>query len=202
MAAARTVLVCFDAHSSAIAGLNSLRDFHPQSSAEANPREVTIDVVYDGEDLADVAELMSISTEELITRHTQQQWLAAFGGFAPGFTYCVPAAGDQSYTWDVPRRSSPRTAVPAGRGRLGRTVLRRLSPYLSRRLATASHTHAANVGYECRATCAAAAWRYCALSPGTRIPSALSLAPDRRPRPAQAWGRHKARNLSSQRDQA
>lgn len=114
IAAARTVLVCFDAHSSAIAGLNTLRDFHPQSSAEANPREVTIDVVYDGEDLADVAELMGISTEELITRHTQQQWLAAFGGFAPGFTYCVPAAGDQSYTWDVARRSSPRTAVPAG----------------------------------------------------------------------------------------
>ncbi|WP_296109998.1 carboxyltransferase domain-containing protein [uncultured Corynebacterium sp.] len=114
IAAARTVLVCFDAHSSAIAGLNTLRNFQPHSSTEANPREVTIDVVYDGEDLADVAELMGISIEELITRHTQQQWLAAFGGFAPGFTYCVPAAGDQSYTWDVPRRSSPRTAVPAG----------------------------------------------------------------------------------------
>ncbi len=114
IAAARTVLVCFDAHSSAIAGLSALRDFHPQTSAEANPREVTIDVVYDGEDLADVATLMDISTEELITRHTQQQWLAAFGGFAPGFTYCVPAEGDHTYTWDVPRRSSPRTAVPAG----------------------------------------------------------------------------------------
>ena len=114
IAAARTVLVCFDAHSSAIAGLNALRSFQPHGSTEANPREVTIDVVYDGEDLADVAELMGISTEELITRHTQQQWLAAFGGFAPGFTYCVPTAGDQSYTWDVARRSSPRTAVPAG----------------------------------------------------------------------------------------
>lgn len=114
IAAARTVLVCFDAHSSAIAGLKALRDFRPQSSAETTPREVTIDVIYDGEDLADVAELMGISTEELIDRHTQQKWLAAFGGFAPGFTYCVPAEDDHSYTWDVARRSSPRTAVPAG----------------------------------------------------------------------------------------
>lgn len=114
IAAARTVLVCFDAHSSAIAGLRTLQDFHPQSSAETTPREVTIDVIYDGEDLADVADLMDISTEELITRHTQQKWLAAFGGFAPGFTYCVPAEDDQTYTWDVARRSSPRTAVPAG----------------------------------------------------------------------------------------
>ena len=37
-------------------------------------------------------------------------WVGAFGGFAPGFTYC---AADPA-PFDVPRRASPRTAVPAG----------------------------------------------------------------------------------------
>ena len=37
-------------------------------------------------------------------------WRVAFGGFAPGFAYLV--GGDTRLI--VPRRSSPRTAVPAG----------------------------------------------------------------------------------------
>ena len=38
------------------------------------------------------------------------EWRAAFGGFAPGFTYLTPT-GDW---WDVPRHSQPRPSIPAG----------------------------------------------------------------------------------------
>ena len=91
----------------------------PTAAGQSTPREVTIDVIYDGEDLASTAEHLGISAEELISRHTSQAWMAAFGGFAPGFTYCVPAdastsEGAESFEWSVPRRANPRTAVPAG----------------------------------------------------------------------------------------
>lgn len=50
---------------------------------------VTIDVRYDGPDLADVAALAGLSIEALVRRHTSITWRAAFGGFAPGFFYLV-----------------------------------------------------------------------------------------------------------------
>lgn len=50
---------------------------------------LTLDVHYDGPDLADVAELAGVSTETLVRIHTSITWKAAFGGFAPGFFYLV-----------------------------------------------------------------------------------------------------------------
>ncbi|MGC4937465.1 5-oxoprolinase subunit B family protein [Kribbella sp. DT2] len=70
---------------------------------------VEIPVVYDGEDLGDVAELLSCSVEEVVRRHTADEWTVAFCGFAPGFGYLTGKSA-----WDIPRRSSPRTKVPAG----------------------------------------------------------------------------------------
>ena len=69
-----------------------------------------IDAVYDGEDLAEVARLTGLSAEGVIAAHTGQIWTVAFGGFAPGFGYMV----GENQVLEVPRRSSPRTAVPAG----------------------------------------------------------------------------------------
>lgn len=115
IAAAKTVLVNLASRRDAQAAFQALQSFVPQPHNPQDSRHHTIGVIYDGEDLASTAELMGISSEELITRHTEQKWLAAFGGFAPGFTYCVPSADDtRGYTWDTPRRDSPRTAVPAG----------------------------------------------------------------------------------------
>ncbi len=71
---------------------------------------MVIDTVYDGEDLAEVAELTGLSIDAVIAAHTGQPWTVAFAGFAPGFGYLV---GDNDGL-NVPRRSSPRTAVPAG----------------------------------------------------------------------------------------
>lgn len=65
---------------------------------------------YDGEDLADVSALTGLSADEIVTAHTGSLWTVAFGGFAPGFAYLT--GGDPRLV--VPRRDSPRTAVPAG----------------------------------------------------------------------------------------
>ncbi|MDQ3157483.1 MAG: allophanate hydrolase subunit 1 [Actinomycetota bacterium] len=65
---------------------------------------------YDGEDLAEVAGLTGLSTTEVVAAHTGSVWTVAFGGFAPGFAYLTD--GDPRLT--VPRRDSPRKAVPAG----------------------------------------------------------------------------------------
>lgn len=110
IAAARTVLIKTISPRAALDAASALTEFRPGHSANREGSTVTIDVVYDGEDLRHVAATLRISVEELIGRHTSERWLAAFGGFAPGFTYCVPTEGD----WDIPRRDSPRTDVPAG----------------------------------------------------------------------------------------
>ena len=119
IAAARTVLLEFATPRDAQRAVNTLAGFSPAAAGQSTPREVTIDVIYDGEDLTSTAEHLGISTEELISRHTNQAWMAAFGGFAPGFTYCVPtdagsSEGSENFEWSVPRRANPRTAVPAG----------------------------------------------------------------------------------------
>lgn len=72
--------------------------------------EVVIPVHYDGPDLADISRLTGLSVEEVIAAHTGTPWRMAFGGFAPGFPYLV--GGDPRL--EVPRRTEPRTVVPAG----------------------------------------------------------------------------------------
>lgn len=115
IAAAQTILITFSSRFEATAALETLGSFTPGATHSTDSAEHVLDVCYDGEDLEGVAQHLGISTEELITRHSQQRWLAAFGGFAPGFTYCVAhPKSTESYGWDIPRRSSPRTAVPTG----------------------------------------------------------------------------------------
>lgn len=112
IAAARTLLLTTDSPRSAARAAERLRSFTPPPAETKASQEVTIDVLYDGADLTTAADLLGMSPEALIEWHTGQQWMGAFGGFAPGFTYCVPA--DPAQALDVPRRDSPRTEVPAG----------------------------------------------------------------------------------------
>lgn len=79
------------------------------ANADEGP-EVTIGVRYDGPDLEEVAALTGLEIGEVIAAHTRTPWRVAFCGFAPGFAYLV--GGDPRLT--VPRKSEPRTAVPAG----------------------------------------------------------------------------------------
>ena len=65
---------------------------------------------YDGPDLGEVAELVSLSPEEVVARHCAAAYIAGFIGFAPGFAYLL--GGDERL--QVPRRAEPRTRVPGG----------------------------------------------------------------------------------------
>lgn len=103
-----------------------LRDLPASAGQVGAGAEVGIDVVYDGEDLAEVAELLGMSSGALISAHSGTLWTAAFGGFAPGFAYLLPepAPGADAGVdagadlvgppWEVPRRAEPRTTVPTG----------------------------------------------------------------------------------------
>ncbi|WP_431791961.1 carboxyltransferase domain-containing protein [Microbacterium paraoxydans] len=108
---ARTVLVRFDPNRTSAAALaEALAATVVDAAALPDAGEVTIPVRYDGEDLDEAAALLDVSAEELVARHLAADWRVAFSGFAPGFGYAV--SGDPLF--DVPRRSSPRTRVPAG----------------------------------------------------------------------------------------
>jgi KipI family sensor histidine kinase inhibitor len=72
--------------------------------------DVVIDVVYDGPDLAEVAEHTGLTAAEVIEAHTATPWRVGFSGFAPGFAYLV----DGDARLRVPRRAEPRASVPAG----------------------------------------------------------------------------------------
>lgn len=116
LSAARTILVrcgtrrAASRTEAAIADLRLSQATNGAAPSSSRGKTVEIDVVYDGEDLGDVAELTGLSVDGLIRAHTERAWVGAFGGFAPGFTYL--AGGDRRL--DVPRRDSPRTSVPAG----------------------------------------------------------------------------------------
>ncbi|HIY95241.1 MAG TPA: urea amidolyase family protein [Candidatus Rothia avicola] len=108
--AAQTVLVRFETTQQAAAFLAAPN--LPQASGDlrTHGRTVTIPVVYDGQDLADVATHLGISEQAVIYAHTTGHWSVAFAGFAPGFFYLHR----HDNVLDVPRRATPRTAVPAG----------------------------------------------------------------------------------------
>jgi KipI family sensor histidine kinase inhibitor len=109
--AARTVLVVFDP--AATTAERVAADVAGRQIGSVEERVgplVELPVVYDGEDLAEVAELSGLTEDDVIARHLQSEYRVAFCGFAPGFAYIV--GGDPALR--VPRRHSPRTAVPAG----------------------------------------------------------------------------------------
>jgi KipI family sensor histidine kinase inhibitor len=79
-------------------------------TGEAGPRVVEIHVHYDGPDLDEVSKLIGLPPDEVVAAHTGTPWRVAFAGFSPGFAYLC--GGDSRL--QVPRRSEPRTSVPAG----------------------------------------------------------------------------------------
>ncbi|MFF7546587.1 5-oxoprolinase subunit PxpB [Streptomyces canus] len=127
-------------------------------SAPPRAREVVeLPVRYDGPDLADVAALWGVSPEEVARIHAGTEFTVAFCGFAPGFGYLtgLPAR------YDVPRRSTPRTAVPAGSVALA-------GPY------TGVYPRSSPGGWQLIGTTDAVLWDHARvpaalLSPGTRV---------------------------------
>ncbi len=107
---ARTILVAAE-RGTDLAGLaERLRSAGGPTRDPGTTEEVVVPVRYDGEDLEEAATLLGWTPEELVARHRAEEWTVAFCGFAPGFGYCT----GRRHGWTVPRRSSPRTRVPAG----------------------------------------------------------------------------------------
>lgn len=110
LAAAETVMIKAESPSAARRMAALLLDMDLTAPAHSAGSLVVIDTVYDGDDLAEVAELTGLGKDGVIAAHSGQVWTVAFGGFAPGFGYMV----GENQVLEVPRRNSPRTAVPAG----------------------------------------------------------------------------------------
>lgn len=75
--------------------------------------DVVIPVHYGGEagpDLPDVARVTGLSPNEVIRRHASGSYQVGAIGFSPGFAFLIGLAPELA----VPRRSTPRTAVPKG----------------------------------------------------------------------------------------
>jgi len=71
---------------------------------------ITIPVQYQGEDVSSLADLLGITVSQVIQHHQESVWKVAFTGFAPGFAYL----SSPDWQWKIPRRSTPRTRIPAG----------------------------------------------------------------------------------------
>jgi KipI family sensor histidine kinase inhibitor len=82
----------------------------PASRTEGSDRPVTIDVVYDGPDIAELAYAAQVSIDDVVRLHATGTYEVAFCGFSPGFGYLRGIDG----RLHVPRRDTPRISVPAG----------------------------------------------------------------------------------------
>lgn len=101
--AAETVL--FDG----VTDLSVLADWSPIAEVPAGEL-VEIPVAYDGPDLGFVADAWGTDLDGVVERHTAQEYVAQFCGFAPGFSYLAGLPAELA----VPRLESPRPSVPPG----------------------------------------------------------------------------------------
>ncbi|MFF5131566.1 5-oxoprolinase subunit PxpB [Streptomyces syringium] len=106
--AARTVLLDGLDNPRALAEDLTSRPIPPLTAADS--AAVVLPVRYDGADLAEVAALWRVPEDEVPRIHSALEFRVAFCGFAPGFGYLTGLPERLR----VPRRSTPRTAVPAG----------------------------------------------------------------------------------------
>ncbi|MER5993695.1 5-oxoprolinase subunit B family protein [Streptomyces viridosporus] len=106
--AARTVLLDGLSDPARLAAELTARPLPPAPPGASGA--VEIPVRYDGPDLADVAAHWGVPAREVARIHAGTGFRVAFCGFAPGFGYLTGLPP----RYDVPRRPTPRTAVPAG----------------------------------------------------------------------------------------
>jgi KipI family sensor histidine kinase inhibitor len=73
-------------------------------------RSVEIPVVYNGEDLSEVARRTGLAADDVIARHSGRDYRVWLLGFAPGFPYL----GVLDEALHLPRRDTPRPRILAG----------------------------------------------------------------------------------------
>lgn len=81
-----------------------------RSPVEEPGRLHRIPVVYDGPDLDEVASRLGLSRERVVELHVRPIYRVFLVGFVPGWAYLGPLRDELV----LPRRSTPRTQVPAG----------------------------------------------------------------------------------------
>lgn len=91
-------------------GLAALLGSWVPSDEPPTGRLVEVEVVYDGPDLAFVAEAWGTDEAGVVARHTGVEYVVEFCGFAPGFSYLAGLPDELA----VPRLEVPRPRVPAG----------------------------------------------------------------------------------------
>lgn len=80
------------------------------NTATTTSRLITVDVRYDGADLAEAAARLDITPAQLIQCHTGQEFVVQFFGFSPGQAFFAGLPQQLQ----LPRRSTPRVCVPTG----------------------------------------------------------------------------------------
>ena len=112
--AARTVLAVARPDDAGRRCLDRLASTVDDLAADVTPPAegplVELPVRYDGADLAEVAELVGLSADDVARRHAGAAYRVAFCGFAPGFGYLTGLPAELH----VPRLATPRTRVPSG----------------------------------------------------------------------------------------
>ena len=93
-----------------------------------------------------VAEAWGTDVDGVVARHTEIEYVAAFCGFAPGFSYLAGLPDELA----VPRLESPRAAGAGRLGRAGRHLVRRLPDRVAGRLAAARPHRRRAVGPDAR----------------------------------------------------
>ncbi|MGM0837089.1 MAG: 5-oxoprolinase subunit PxpB [Bacillota bacterium] len=82
----------------------------PACEREVSKRTVLLPTLYDGPDLAKLADKHQTAVEKIIEKHSNAAYEVAMLGFLPGFPYLngLPPA------LETPRIATPRSKVPAG----------------------------------------------------------------------------------------
>ena len=88
-----------------------LRALTPARGDQAARALIRLPVLYDGEDLTEVARLKHLTEGEVIARHSGRDYDVFAVGFQPGFPYAGYLPEELSH---LPRLESPRVRVPAG----------------------------------------------------------------------------------------
>lgn len=90
---------------------HDLQRLGPVPPEAGSGRSISVPVLYDGEDLAEAAARLGLAPPELIDAHAGRDYHVYALGFRPGFPY---AGYLPERIAGLPRRSPPRTRVPAG----------------------------------------------------------------------------------------
>lgn len=109
--AACTLLIRFDVTRTSAESLRTALNVAGSVPRTAAPgRLIELPVRYDGVDLEPVADVIGVSSEEVVARHCGAEYTVAFCGFSPGFAYLTGL----DPLLHVARLPQPRTSVPAG----------------------------------------------------------------------------------------